>query len=188
MATPLSGMQNRSGWSDIMGPQPIFLLDANAFIESAKRFYALDIAPGYWNSLIKNATIGRVRSIDRIKIEIDKGQDHLTTWTNTHFSNHFESTNQPDVIGAYVSVMRWAQSQKQYTNAAQAEFASNADGWLVAHALAKRYVVVTLEQYNADIKKRIKIPNACQGVGVSNVTPFEMLRILKVRLELIGIL
>jgi len=45
----------------------------------------------------------------------------------------------------------------------------------VAHAHAHRHVVVTHEVV-AHSTKKIKIPNACLGVGVRFLTPFEMLR------------
>ncbi|MDO8872689.1 MAG: DUF4411 family protein, partial [Methanoregula sp.] len=46
-----------------MTPHPIFLLDANVFIEAARRYYAFRIAPGYWDGLILHAGRGPVRSI-----------------------------------------------------------------------------------------------------------------------------
>lgn len=167
-----------------MTQHPVFLLDANVFIESAKRYYAFPIVPGYWDGLILHAEGGPVRSIDRVKAEIDRGKDELKTWVNENFEDWFESTNQPDVIAAYRTVMTWAQGQKQYTPAAQAEFARAADGWLIAHALAKKYVVVSDEYFDPNIKKKIKIPNVCRGLRVSYLNTFEMLHALKVQLNL----
>ena len=166
-----------------MSPPKVFLLDANVFIESAKRYYAFDIAPGYWVALIKYAGDGPVRSIDKVKDEIDRGKDNLKTWVNRNFYLWFESTNQQDVLNAYSTVMTWAQSQSQFTADAKAEFARNADGWLIAYALAKGCVVVTDEQFNSEIKRRIKIPNACIGAGVPYMGTFGMLRDLGVRLH-----
>lgn len=167
-----------------MPPQPVFLLDANAFIESAKRYYAFGIAPGYWDGLIFHAQQGPVRSIDRVKAEIDKGKDDLKIWVDTNFQEWFESTNQQDVIDAYGKVITWALEQPQYTAYAKAEFAKVADGWLIAHALAKRYVVVSDEYFDPNIRRRIKIPNVCRGIGVSYLNTFEMLHALHVQLTL----
>ncbi|MFA5416811.1 MAG: DUF4411 family protein [Methanoregula sp.] len=169
-----------------MSPPKVFLLDANVFIESAKRYYAFDIAPGYWVALIKYAGDGPVRSIDKVKDEINRGNDDLTKWVNRNFHVWFESTNQQDVLDAYSTVMTWAQSQSQFTADAKAEFARNADGWLIAYALAKGCVVVTDEQFNSEIKRRIKIPNACIGVGVPYMDTFDMLRDLGVRLQFLS--
>ena len=74
---------------------------------------------------------------------------------------------------------RWATSQ-QYEPAAISTFFQVADYYLVAHALARKWVVVTHEVY-ANTTKRIKIPNACMGVGIRHMNPFEMLRREKAR-------
>jgi hypothetical protein len=56
-----------------------------------------------------------------------------------------------------------------------ATFLRVADYWLVAHALAKQYVVVTHEVPAQSVRK-IKIPNACIGLGIQCVSPYDMLR------------
>lgn len=59
---------------------PEFVLDANVFIEAARRYYAFDLAPGFWESLIHYAKNGRIRSIDRVKQELERGKDQLAEW------------------------------------------------------------------------------------------------------------
>jgi hypothetical protein len=71
-------------------------------------------------------------------------------------------------------VSSWATGQN-YEPAAVSTFLQVADFYLVAHALAHSHVVVTHEVAAASTKK-IKIPNACIGVGVKCMSPFEMLR------------
>jgi len=58
-----------------------------------------------------------------------------------------------------------------------------ADYYLVAHALAHEHVIVTHEVASSSTK-RIKIPNACIGVRLRHMTPFEMLRREKARFVL----
>ena len=50
-----------------------------------------------------------------------------------------------------------------------------ADYWLVAHALAHDYVIVTHE-IPAATPRRIKIPNVCIGLNVRCINPYQMLR------------
>jgi hypothetical protein len=45
----------------------------------------------------------------------------------------------------------------------------------VAHSLAGEHTIVTHEIPSASTRK-IKIPDACIGLGIKCVTPFEMLR------------
>jgi len=53
----------------------------------------------------------------------------------------------------------------------------------LAHELAHGYTVVTHEVATPSIRK-IKIPNACIGVGVRCMTPYEMLRLERARFVL----
>ncbi len=55
--------------------------------------------------------------------------------------------------------------------------------YLVAHAHAHGHVVVTHEVVVHSTKK-IKIPNACIGLGVKCMTPYEMLRAERARFVL----
>ena len=68
----------------------------------------------------------------------------------------------------------WATS-RNYEAAAIATFFQVADYWLVAHALAHDFVVVTHE-VPSDSTRKIKIPNACIGLGLTCISPYEMLR------------
>ena len=54
-------------------------------------------------------------------------------------------------------------------------FFKEADYYLVAHALADGFIVVTHE-VPADTLKKVKIPNVCDGLGIRYMTPYEMLR------------
>jgi hypothetical protein len=159
----------------------MYILDANVFIEAARRYYAFDLAPGFWKSLEEYATNGRVKSIDRIKKELDRGKDELTNWVNSHFSHAFVSTDEVMVIEAYKEIMNWVNTQSQFFDEAKAEFADGADGWLVAYAKVKSYVVVTHEVPASDVRRKVPIPNVCQEFKVCFVDTFKMLRDLGVQ-------
>jgi hypothetical protein len=58
-----------------------------------------------------------------------------------------------------------------------------ADYYLVAQAHAGRHTVVTHE-IPAASRRRIKIPDACIGLGVKCMNPFEMLRLERARFVL----
>ena len=64
---------------------------------------------------------------------------------------------------------------QDYEPRAVNEFFQKADYYLVAQALAAGHTVVTHEVRSTS-KGRIKIPDACDGLQVECVTPFEMLR------------
>ena len=66
------------------------------------------------------------------------------------------------------------------------EFAGEevADGWLAAYAKSRTStVVVTLEEFNAQARRKVQLPNICKAFEVEWITPFEMLRRLGVELD-----
>ena len=80
------------------------------------------------------------------------------------------------------ALSRWA-SGARYEPAGVAMFLQAADYYLVAHAHAQNYVVVTHEVFSPSPKK-IKIPNACLGVEVKCINPYQMLRSERARFVL----
>ena len=159
-----------------------YVLDANVFIEAARRYYAFDIAPRFWQILIDHASSGQVFSLDHVKAELMRGKDELAEWAKNDFHESFVSTENDEVIAAYRRIMIWSQGQAKFTESAKVEFARAADAWLVAYAVAKGCIVVTHEQFNSESKARIKIPNVCQVFGVRYVDTFQMMRELGVKL------
>ncbi|HUV04766.1 MAG TPA: DUF4411 family protein [Armatimonadota bacterium] len=159
-----------------------YLLDANVFIEAAKRYYAFDIAPRFWDALVEHANDDSVTSIDRVKEELVLGNDDLAEWANRQFHERFAATDEDEVVKAFAEIMSWVNEQAQFNDAAKQEFASGADGWLVAYAKVNGCVVVTHEQFNPDIKRKVPIPNICRAFQVTCCDTFDMLRKLGVQL------
>lgn len=159
----------------------IYVLDANVFIEAARRYYAFDIAPPFWENLIHHAAHDRIQSIDRIKKELERGKDELAEWATSQFSDAFASTDEETVTSSYTEVIGWVYDQDQFSDAAKVDFADGADGWLVAYAMSKSHIVVTHEVLDPGIKRKVPIPNVCEAFGVSYVDTFAMLRELGVR-------
>jgi hypothetical protein len=150
-----------------------YLLDANVFIQAKNLHYGLDFCPAFWDWLIEANAAGKVLSIEKVGDEIDAGADELASWAAARGTGFFVK---PDatLLPALASLSAWATGQG-YEPAAVNTFLQIADYYLVAHALAHRHTVVTHE-VAAPSARKIKIPNACLGVGVKCMTPFEMLR------------
>ena len=98
--------------------------------------------------------------------------DPLKDWARAN-KQHFVA---PDsrVVACYQRVIAWAKNN--YDSPAVVEFQRVADSWIVAHALAHGWVVVTHEKSAPRSKRRIKIPDACVALGVECLNPFMMLR------------
>lgn len=150
-----------------------YLLDANVFIQAKNLHYGLDFCPAFWEWLIDNNAAGRVFSIDKVADEIAAGDDELTGWAQQQGTGLFQPTD-TRVAAQFGPVSTWVTDQ-HYEPAAINIFLQVADFYLIAHALARGYVVVTHE-VPANSAKRIKIPNVCIGLNVRFMTPYEMLR------------
>jgi len=159
-----------------------YLLDANVFIEAARRYYAFDLVPTFWEILVDLANNGRIQSIDRVRDELMRGKDDLAQWVSGHFSDAFASTDDEEVIQSYREIIAWVTDQDQYQESAKKLFAEGADGWLVAYAHCKGLTLVTHEVLNDTIKSKLPIPNVCQAFNVSFLDTFRMLRELRVRI------
>jgi Domain of unknown function (DUF4411) len=150
-----------------------YLLDADVFIQAKNLHYGLDFCPAFWDWLIASNVAGLVFSTEKVGDEIEAGGDELSGWAAARGTGFFLK---PDatILPALGKVSAWATSQN-YEPAAVNTFLQVADFYLVAHALAHGHTVVTHEIASASTKK-IKIPNACIGLGIKCMTPFEMLR------------
>jgi hypothetical protein len=160
-----------------------YLLDTNVFIQAKNLHYGLDFCPAFWQWLLDNHAAGRVFSIDKVADEIAAGGDELTDWMRDHGNGLFVKTGAA-VAAKFGAVSTWA-TQQQYEPAAINTFLQVADYYLIAHALADGHVVVTHE-VPANSVKRIKIPNACIGLNLRFMTPYEMLRRERARFVLGG--
>lgn len=165
----------------------VFILDSNAFMQAKQKFYAFDICPGYWTALVWHQQAGVLRSVDRVREEIEAGGDDLWDWVQKSFpEGGFAETGTAEVLKNYGQLQQWVSGNALYTSSAKLEFAEekNADGWLIAYAMTlENCVVVTMEDFNAEKRNKVPIPNLCSAFGIESITPFEMLRRLQVGLH-----
>jgi hypothetical protein len=150
-----------------------YLLDANVFIQAKNLHYGLDFCPAFWDWLLARNAVGQVFSTEKVGDEIAAIVHDLSTWA-AQLGTGFFLTPDAAILPALAKVSGWA-TRQNYEQAAVSTFLMVADYYLVAHALAHGHVVVTHEIASTSTKK-IKIPDACIGLGIRCITPFEMLR------------
>lgn len=149
-----------------------YLLDANVFIQAKNAYYGFDICPGFWDWIDNAHQAGRVASIDRIGDELKAGNDNLATWARARPGLFLPADTQ--VITSLRETSAWAAGSDQYDQAAVREYTRVADSQLVAHAHAHGLTVVTHELPSTG--KKIKIPNACNALGVPYTSITSVLR------------
>lgn len=162
----------------------MYLVDSNVLIEAKNRYYAFDIAPGFWEWLERAHRAGRVFSIEKVEEELLRGDDELAKWAQGHHS-FFRQLDQR-TTQYFSRLSEWARSQN-FRPAALHEFtAEAADYLLVAFAAAHSCTLVTNEVPDPNSRKRVKIPDACRVLNVDWTSPFDMLRSIGVTLRLGG--
>jgi hypothetical protein len=149
------------------------LLDANVFIQAKNLHYGFDFCSAFWDWLVAHNNVGQVFSIEKVGDDLAAGNDELSESAAQRGLGFFLKPDAP-VLPALGTVSTWAANQN-YEPAAVNTFLQTSDYYLISHAFAHGHVVVTHEVPSASTKK-IKIPNACIGVGVKCMTPYEMLR------------
>ena len=149
------------------------MLDADVFIRAKNLHYGFDFCPAFWEWLIQRNRSGQVYSIERIRGELVAGADGLADWAQDRGDGFFLSPD-ASLFPALASVANWSTGQS-YDQAAVSTFLQVADYYLVAQAYAGKHTVVTHEAPSASTR-RIKIPDACIGLGIKCLSPYEMLR------------
>lgn len=161
-----------------------YLLDANVFIEGSKRYYGFDFCPAFWDWLDAANHAGTVFSIEKVSDELVGRGDDLTTWAQQRGAMFLKPDD--SVVDSLRLVSAWAAqsvASGRYKETAMRTFLQEADYYLIAHAHAQGRVVVTHEIPGTSAKE-IKIPDACIGVGIKCMSPYDMLRIEQARFVL----
>lgn len=161
----------------------MYLLDADVLIQSSRFFYGFDICPGFWQWLDEAHEARLVFSVARVKDELGAGNDDLKAWSLTR-PTFFLGPSRTTIV-SFQAVSNWASTRSAlYTQSAIAQFLNAADYYLVAQAHELAYTVVTQEQPSPQSKSSIKIPDACDGLGIRRMTLYDLLRAEKVRFVL----
>ena len=158
-----------------------YLLDANVFISAKNLHYGLDFCPAFWDWLADRNAAEDLFSIEKVGDEVQAVADELSEWA-ARLGEGFFLRPDATVFPSLATVSTWASGQG-YEAAAVSTFLQVADYYLVSHAHAGEHTVVTHEVPSASTRK-IKIPDACIGLGIKCMTPFEMLRTERARFVL----
>lgn len=155
-----------------------YCLDTNTFIEAKNRYYGLDFCPAYWDWLDKEASTGQLLCVKPIFDEIVEGKDELAEWIKARKDDQWLcEVDAQEVQASYRVVVAYVESRRaHYTDAAIAKFMSGGDPWLIAYCLAKAHTLVTHERSEPNSKKKVKIPDICNALGVTWISGFEALR------------
>jgi hypothetical protein len=164
-----------------------YCLDSNVYIEAHRRYYAFDIAPGFWDGLVRLAEQQIICSPILVYNEIAVSHDVLAKWAKLNKDLLFVEIDDPtqEVFKQIVDQIVLSYEPHQVQN-----FLSGADPWVIAYAKVHQLAVVTMESardeiQNADgkISGRIKIANICHRFDIPYKDTFALLREQKIVLR-----
>ncbi len=159
----------------------IYLLDANIFIQAKNFHYRFDFCQIFWDWIIRAHHAGLVFSIDKVKQELEEGNDDdpICLWMNDSKLNNFFLPDLRDakVRVSYAQIMSWISGNSHYTQQAKNEFVKPdvADAFIIAVAMTYGYVVVTQEKSDPNAKRRVLIPDAAKEFGVDCIMIYDLL-------------
>lgn len=145
--------------------------------------YPPDLYPGFWECLERYSREGRLLSIDRVRNEVISPNE-LIAWLNQHWHSSFALSGEQEVAYVFSELQRWVQTNDQFLPAAKDDFAGTADGWLAAYVKIHNAIVVTNEVFDANIRRRVPLPNLCRQFDIPYSNTVDMLRGLGVRFDL----
>lgn len=160
-----------------------YLLDANIFIESHKRFYNMTVFPCFWAGLISLAQQGRVFTIDKVRDEVFAGKDDVKGWFKDNFPSSAILPVDEATMVSYQKVQTDVRNTGRFKPSVLTSYAADtlADPFICAYALGHGDItVVSYETSKPASKTEIKIPDVCALVRVPCIQIYEMLLALKV--------
>jgi len=160
-----------------------FIIDANVLITAHRRSYPMDIVPSFWEKMLVEAKDQNFFLVDEIITEILVGEDQLADWIRDNISSFtILKSDVEAVINAYRELIQKVMDNTKYRYKAKSDFASVADSWLIAHAKANDFVIVTEEMFDLNSRKRVLIPNVCHELGVRYINTVTFLRALSIKI------
>lgn len=169
----------------------LYILDTNTFITAKNTFYAYDIVPSFWSTLLGMFKIGKVKVIDAVAGEIADGNDDLAKWFGENIKKSADDEGGAYVIQAkqdgtvlqnYQDIANLVVQNTQYKESEKARFLSRADPWLIAAGKALNATIVTQEVLSGEGTRKVKIPDICQQVGVKYVNLYDMMRAVGIKI------
>jgi hypothetical protein len=149
-----------------------YLLDSDVFIQASNMHYQFAFCSAFWDWIDREHAARKILSIDRVLKEIRDGLfGELKPWAEARPSLFVKSAD-IETSECNTRVALWV--SQNYDEAGYEKFFAGADFVLVGYALAHNHIVVTQE--NTKGGKKVKIPDACDAMGVKCINTWDLLK------------
>ena len=146
--------------------------DANVFIQAKNKTYKFGRVPQFWAFLSAQLEAGTLKVPKIVYEELVKINDELATWCKARKTKGLCVHANKQVQACYQQIANHVMTK--YAERHANEFLKGGDGWVIAHAMAERGIVVTQES-DKPTKTKVKIPNVCKEFGVKCIDTYDML-------------
>ncbi|MFC2314654.1 MAG: DUF4411 family protein [Selenomonas massiliensis] len=160
-----------------------YLIDANSLIRPARAYYPFDFAPSFWQQLRPKISLDKIAVLDKVRDELLKGTDELSTWISDLPNECILSTQDMQILQKYRDVLSFIQQSDKYSEAALRRWSQLdiADPWLIAAAKVYGYTLLSFEQSAGTIpegsrSKNPKLPDVARHFQVPYTSLFDMMR------------
>lgn len=161
-----------------------YLMDSNALIQAKNQFYRFTFCPGFWDWVATEHAKGALCSIEKVKAELEDGQDELANWAAKVIPAPFFVRPTAQVVTTQAVVSQWVNAQPIYSPHEKAKFLSKADPWLVAEAIQNKHQIITFEEQVPANSTKVKIPNVATNFGVKTLNLYDVIEASGARLRL----
>jgi hypothetical protein len=154
---------------------PIHWLDADVYIQAKNGPYPFHRVAPFWEFLSEQLDRGNIRSPKAVYDEIVAGNDPLADWFAQREEKGLSIIASEVVCRNYTRIADHVTTSHSAHQAA--EFLRGGDGWVIAHAMEEKGIVVTQESVRS-VKAKVKVPAVCEHFGVVCRNTYEMLEAL----------
>lgn len=148
-----------------------YVLDTNIFISASQRHYRFSFLPGFWFWIIEQEKKKLLCSFEECGKELRNFDDELANWAKKN--KHLFLPPRQGYEKSLKLVADWSNNSDR-TNEVKNRFMAGVDFKLIAFAHSESLSLVTEERPEPTQKGKIKIPDVCNDLGISWISPWDM--------------
>lgn len=151
----------------------IYWVDSNVFIEAKAGPYKFNVAPSFWKHIDGMLEKKVIFSSEMVYKELIGYGDDLSKWLKPRKQNGLCVPLNEDVELQFTTIANHVIHRYDQSNAA--DFLKGADGWIIAHALYTKGIVVSQESKHHPNAQKARIPDVCKHFNIKCIDMYEML-------------
>ena len=152
----------------------IYWIDSNVFIEAQANLYPFKNFPSFWKHLDQMFSDKVIFSSEMVYKELVGYGDDLSKWIVNRKQNGICTPISPEVEANFQKIAEYV--HLHYDEPNSSEFLKGADGWIIAHAMTTKGIVVSQESQKHPNAQKARIPDVCHNFDVKCIKLIDMLK------------